>query len=111
MNPHGWPSPHPRGYTVCLKRGEVSTVIRSISIPLAFVAGSATAGETMDCFNDESDDGVRYTSAEPAALRVTDADIEDMLRRIREAERRAVAERDGDAALRVSLANDAPVPD
>jgi hypothetical protein len=88
-------------------------MIRSISIALALVAGSATAGETMDCFNDETDAGVRYTSAEPEALRVTDADIEKMLRRIRENERRAVAhsDSDGDPALRVSLVNDAPAPD
>ena len=86
-------------------------MIRSISMALALIAGSATAGEAMDCFNDEADAGTRYTSGEPDALRVTDADIERMLRRIRENESRAVARRDGDPALRVSLVNGASVPD
>ena len=86
-------------------------MIRSIGIALALTAGSAAAGESMDCFNDEVDAGTRYTSGEPEALRVTDADIERMLRRIRENESRAVAGRDDDPALRISLLNGAPVPD
>lgn len=113
MDPQSWPSPHPKEYTGGPELREVSAMIRSISIALAFVAGSATAGEAMDCFNDETDADVRYTSAEPEALRVTDADIDEMLRRIRENESRAVADRDGesDPALRVSLAGSAPDSD
>ena len=111
MGLQGWPSPHPTDYTGDLKRGEVTAVIRSISIALAFVAGSAAAGETMDCFNDEADADVRYTSAEPEALRITDADVEKMLRGIRENERYAVADRDEVPESRLSLLNDTPVPD
>ena len=35
-------------------------MIRSISIALALLAGSATAGEIMDCFNDDLDADSRY---------------------------------------------------
>jgi len=111
MGLQGWPSPHPKDYTGGLERGEVSAVIRSISVALAFVAGSAAAGETMDCFNDEAEADARYTSAEAEALRVTDADIEKMLRGIRENAHYAGANRVGDPELRVSLVNDTPVPD
>lgn len=64
-------------------------MIRSIGITLTLVAGAAAAGEPMDCYNDEVDPGVRYTSAAPEALRVTDAEIAQMLLRIREHEGRA----------------------
>lgn len=71
-------------------------MFRAIGIALTLIAGSAAAGEPMDCYNDEADPGVRYTSTEPEVLRVTDADISDMLTRMRESENRsiAIAERD-----------------
>jgi hypothetical protein len=76
-------------------------MIRAIGIALTLLAGSATAGEPMDCYNDEVDPDVRYTSTEPDVLRVSDADIADMLARIRESESRPVivAERDTGAPL------------
>ena len=78
-------------------------MIRSIGIALALIAGSATAGELMDCYNDETDPGARYTSTEPEILRVTDADLSAMLRHIREHEKRTVASAEGDSALIASL--------
>ena len=64
-------------------------MIRSAGFALALVAGSAAAGEPMDCYNDEFDTDPRYTSVEPDVLRVTDAEIAQMLLRIREHEERA----------------------
>ncbi len=86
-------------------------MIRSIAIVLALVAGSVAAGETMDCYNDETEVGTRYTSTEAEVLRVSDADITDMLRRIREYESRAVASAERDPALYVSLDSDISVTD
>ena len=86
-------------------------MIRSIATVLALMAGSATADEPMDCFNDESDIGTRYTRTEPEVLRVTDADIAQMLTRVRESESRSVASTDRDPALRLSLGNDSTVSD
>lgn len=64
-------------------------MVRPIGIALALIAGSAAAGEPMDCFNDEVDPDARYTSTTPEVLRVTDAEIAQMLLRIREHEERA----------------------
>jgi len=86
-------------------------MIRSIGIALALVAGSATAGELMDCYNDETDPGTRYTSTEPEILRVTDADLSAMLRHIREHENRSVASAERDAALIASLGSEPTAPD
>jgi hypothetical protein len=86
-------------------------VIRSIGFALALVTGSATAGELMDCYNDETDPGTRYTSTGPEILRVTDADISAMLRRIREHENRSVASAERDAALIVSLGSEPTASD
>jgi hypothetical protein len=54
----------------------------------------------MDCYNDEADAALRYTSVQPEVLQITDADIAAMLARIRESERPAVtvAARTSDAA-------------
>jgi hypothetical protein len=84
---------------------------RSIALALALVAGTATAGELMDCYNDETDPGARYTGTESEVLRVTDADISDMLRRIREHENRSVASAAPDPALLVSLEREPSVSD
>jgi hypothetical protein len=78
-------------------------MIRTIGIALTLIAGSATAGEPMDCYNDESDLDIRYTSMQPDVLRVTDADISGMLARIRESESRSVAAAERDTALQLSL--------
>lgn len=86
-------------------------MFRSAGLALTLLAGSVAAGELTDCFNDEIDLDARLTSAEPEVLRVTDADIGEMLRRIREAEKPAVADRGGDASPRVSLVAEAPPPD
>lgn len=84
-------------------------MFRSAGFALTLLAGSVAAGEPADCFNDEIDYDPRYTSAQPEVLRVTDADIEAVLRRIRESERQAVAE--GDTSLRISLKSDATASD
>ena len=81
-------------------------MIRSIGIILALVAGYATAAEPMDCYNDESEPGVRYTSTEPELLRVSDADISDMLARMREGESRPVAVDEPPAAMHANLGNE-----
>ncbi len=80
-------------------------MIRSIGIVLAIITGSATAGEPVDCYNDETDRGTRYTSTEPDVLRVTDAEISAMLIRIREDESRSVASAERDPAMFVSLSS------
>lgn len=84
-------------------------MIRSAGFALTLLAGSVAAGEPADCFNDEVDYDPRYSSAQPEVLRVTDAEIASMLRRIRESERRAVAE--GDTSVRISLNSDASASD
>ena len=86
-------------------------MFRSAGFALVLLAGSAAAGEPLDCFNDEIDSDPRHTSTQPEALRVTDADIENMLRRIRENERRDVAEGDADGSLRISLKGDTSASD
>jgi len=86
-------------------------MIRAISIALALVFGSATAGEPADCYNDETDSGTRYTSIEPEVLRITDADMSDMLTRIREHESRSIASAERDPAMLVSLSSEIPVSD
>jgi len=86
-------------------------VIRVISISLVLAAGAATAGEPMDCYNDDIDGGTRYTSTEAEVLRVTDADISAMLIRIRENENRSVASAEGDPALHISLISETPDSD
>lgn len=80
-------------------------MIRSIGITLALIAGSATAGEYMDCYNDGTDADIRYTSVEPEVLRVSDAEIAAMLTRIRAAESRTVAVAEDDPFLQASLSN------
>lgn len=86
-------------------------MIRVISISLVLAAGAATAGEPMDCYNDDFDGGTRYTSTEAEVLRVTDADISAMLIRIRENENRSVASAEGDSALHISLISETPASD
>ncbi len=86
-------------------------MIRSIGVVLALVFGSATAGEPADCYNDETDSGTRYTSIEPEILRITDADMSDMLTRIREHESRSIASAERDPAMLVSLSSEIPVSD
>ncbi len=86
-------------------------MIRSIGVVLALVFGSATAGEPADCYNDETDSGTRYTSIEPEILRITDADMSDMLTRIRDHESRAIASAERDPAMLVSLSSEIPVSD
>lgn len=86
-------------------------MIRSIGIALALMAGYATAAEPMDCYNDETGSGTRYTSAEPEILRVTDADISAMLTRMREGESLSVAGAEPKAALHVSLSNETSASD
>jgi len=83
-------------------------MIRTISIALTLVAGTAAAGEPTDCYNDESDTIARYTSIEPEVLRVTDADILAMLVRAREQENRFVASAESDSALHISLSSENP---
>ena len=77
-----------------------------MAIALMLVTGSAAAGEPMDCFNDETDSATRYTSAEPEVLRITDADISDMLTRIRLDEKPKLAGVEGSPALQISLSNE-----
>ena len=86
-------------------------MIRSIGVVLALVFGSATASEPADCYNDETDSGTRYTSIEPEILRITDADMSDMLTRIREHESRSIASAERDPAMLVSLSSEIPVSD
>ena len=86
-------------------------MIRSAALTLTLLAGSVAAGEPVDCFNDAIDYDPRYTSAQPEALRVTDADIEAMLRRIRESESRAVAAGETDTDLRISLRGESTASD
>jgi hypothetical protein len=86
-------------------------VIRSIGVVLALVFGSATAGEPADCYNYETDSGTRYASIEPEILRITDADLSDMLTRIREHENRSIASAERDPAMLVSLSSETPVSD
>ena len=86
-------------------------MIRVISISLVLAAGAATAGEPMDCYNDDIDGGTRYTSTEPQILRVTDADISAMLIRIRDDENRSVAGAERDPALHISLISETPASD
>ncbi|NIM73412.1 MAG: hypothetical protein GTO67_13910 [Gammaproteobacteria bacterium] len=78
-------------------------MIRSISIALALLAGPATAGEIMDCFNDELDADSRYTRTEPEVLRITDADISALLERIRSHESRAVANAEAEPNILAGL--------
>lgn len=82
-----------------------------MSIVLALVVGNATAGEIMDCYNDEIDADARYTSAAPEVLRVTDADVAQMLIRIREDEKRSVASTGAEPALRVTLRSETSASD
>ncbi len=86
-------------------------MIRSIGIALVLIFGSATAGEPADCYNDETDSGTRYTSTEPEVLRITDADMSDMLTRIREHERRSIASAERDPVMLVSLSSETPASD
>ncbi len=86
-------------------------MIRSIGIALALIAGPATAGEPADCYNYETDRGTRYASIEPEVLRITDADISDMLMRIREHESRSIASAKRDPTMLVSLSSETPIPD
>lgn len=65
-------------------------MIRSMAIALLLVAGPAAADKPTDCFNDEADAQLRYTSVQPEVLQITDADIAAMLARIRESERPSV---------------------
>ena len=81
-------------------------MIRAIGIALALAAGAATAGEPMDCYNDESETDTRYTSVEPEVLRVTDADISVMLIRIRQSENRFVADTESGSPLHLSLSSE-----
>lgn len=86
-------------------------MIRSAAFALTLLAGSVTAGEPVDCFNDEIDYDPRYTSVQPEVLRVTEADIEAMLRRIREHESRVVAAGETDTDLRISLRGESATSD
>ncbi len=86
-------------------------MIRSIGIALALVFGSATAGEPSDCYNDETDSGTRYTSTEPEVLRITDADVSDILTRIRKHESRSIASAERDPAMLVRLSSETSVSD
>lgn len=86
-------------------------MIRSAAFTLTLLAGSVVAAEPVDCFNDEIDYDPRYTSAQPEVLRVTDADIEAMLRRIREGESRAVAAGETGTDLRISLRDESAASD
>lgn len=75
--------------------------MRAMALALILVAGPAAADEPMDCFNDDTDAQLRYTSVQPEVLQITDADIAAMLARIRESERPSVtvAARTSDAPL------------
>ena len=91
--------------------GEFIPVMRSMCFTLALVAGYATAAEPMDCYNDESEPGTRYTSTEPELLRVTDADIVDMLMGMREGESRSVAVVEATDAMHANLDNEMSTSD
>ena len=77
--------------------------MRSIGFALALVAGSAAAGEHMDCYNDEVDADIRYTRAEPDVLQVSDAEIAAMLARIHAKESASVAAAEDGKTLQASL--------
>jgi hypothetical protein len=77
-------------------------MMRIIGLFVALAAGTAAAGE-MDCYNDDVDDSVRYTRAEPDALRVSDAEVAAMLARIRANESRTVASGDAQPAMQARL--------
>ena len=64
------------------------SLVLALVLALALAAGPAAAGEAMDCYNDKVDDAERYTSATPDVLRVSDAEIEQMLADIRAHEQR-----------------------
>jgi hypothetical protein len=85
--------------------------MRSIGFALTLIAGSAAAGEPMDCYNDPTEGDLRYTRTEPDALRVTDADIAKMLTRIRENEARSLAIAEGDAVMQASLGKETSASD
>ena len=85
--------------------------MRSIGFALALVAGSAAAGEYMDCYNDEVDADIRYTRAEPEVLQVSDAEIAAMLARIHAGERASVAAAEDGEALQASLDNSTSTSD
>lgn len=78
-------------------------MMRSIGFALALVAGSAAAGEHMDCYNDEVDADIRYTRAEPDVLRVSDAEVAAMLARIHASESASAAAAEDGKALQASL--------
>ncbi len=86
-------------------------MIRSFGIVLALIFGSATAGEPADCYNDEIDSGTRYTSTEPEVLRITDADVSDILTRIRKHESRSIASAERHPAMLVRLSSETSVSD
>jgi len=86
-------------------------MIRAVAMTLALAAGHASAAEPMDCYNDEAAPDLRYTSMEPEVLRVTDADISDMLTRMRESERQPVASTEPAPAMHASLNKQAPASD
>lgn len=88
-------------------RWEVTLVMRSIGLALALAAGSAAAGEHMDCYNDDLDADLRYTRAEPDVLRVSDAEIAAMLARMHASESTSVAAVEGEKTLQVSLGSTA----
>ena len=77
-------------------------MIRSIAFALALAAGTASAGEPLDCYNDELDSDTRYTSATPEVLRVTDADMAMLLERIRAHEINADASAEEDVFARLA---------
>jgi hypothetical protein len=77
-------------------------MIRSIGFALALVAGTASAGEPMDCYNDERDSDTRYSRATPEVLRVTDADMAKLLERIQAHEISAVASAEADVLARLA---------
>jgi len=76
-------------------------MLRSIGLTFMLFAGSAAAEQPMDCFNDEQDSTERYTSVEPEVLRITDADIANLLARLRAQESRSVADAGQDSATRM----------
>lgn len=86
-------------------------MIRSIGVFLALIFGTATAGEPVDCYNYETGSGIRYASIEPEVLRITDADISDMLARLREHESRSIASAERDPAMLARLSSETPVSD
>jgi hypothetical protein len=78
-------------------------MIRSIAVALAFLAGAASAGEAMDCYNDEFDADTRLTRTTPDVLRVSDADLVALRERIRAHELEAVAKGEAEADVLVQL--------